>query len=201
MPPRPEIDPIVAGTVVNGNGGVASTTTTGAIKANNHYGSIGNGNQYGEEDIEKMPLTSNLSMDDEAIDLEKPHKRRILKIIGWVLLTVAILSLAYYWVVRVVIDRVKSNTSIHTEKEEPMHHPSFQGKSDVNLLELNPITDLKLLSVDRSQTDASPSKIWGSRQGHGPLPTNSWYLVRTLRSQAQTRLGDEEKGNRKTSKH
>jgi hypothetical protein len=39
-----------------------------------------------------------------------------------------------------------------------------------------PPTELGLKGVDREE-DASPSFIWGNKT-NGPLPTNSWYLVR-----------------------
>ena len=40
-----------------------------------------------------------------------------------------------------------------------------------------PDEDLGLQGVHR-EMDASPSSIWGKKGKDGPLPTNSWYLVR-----------------------
>lgn len=55
--------------------------------------------------------------------------------------------------------------------------PTFEKVDASTILsELSP-ADLGFSSVERAE-DASPSEIWGHQTG--PLPTNSWYLVRII---------------------
>jgi len=55
------------------------------------------------------------------------------------------------------------------------HFKHFPMKDETKVLSSKSPMDMGFLSIEREQ-DASPSVIWGNRTG--PLPTNSWYLVR-----------------------
>jgi hypothetical protein len=55
---------------------------------------------------------------------------------------------------------------------------TVDSKDDGGVYGWIPDTELGLKGVDREE-DASPSFIWGNKT-NGPLPTNSWYLVRLV---------------------
>jgi hypothetical protein len=55
---------------------------------------------------------------------------------------------------------------------------TVDSKDDGGIHGWIPPTELGLKGVDREE-DASPSLIWGNKT-NGPLPTNSWYLVRLV---------------------
>jgi len=58
-----------------------------------------------------------------------------------------------------------------------LHRSRGWSEGDGVPVAVSPI-DMGLRVVDREE-DASPSEIWGNITG--PLPTNSWYLVRVCR--------------------
>jgi hypothetical protein len=58
------------------------------------------------------------------------------------------------------------------------HSSTVDSKDDGGVHGWIPDAELGLRGVEREE-DASPSLIWGNKT-NGPLPTNSWYLVRLV---------------------
>jgi hypothetical protein len=151
MPPRPQLEE-------NGGGGHQ-------VK---HYGSIG------QHDVEKIPLMMTDSIED-GDDIEKKEEpKRVVKIVAVTVLVIAIVSMIAYIVIPHVLNSVGGEDHPYTHHHSATTHHNFDDTS-ANPFKLDPVNDLGMLSIDRSQTDASPSSIWKNRTG--PIPTNSWYLV------------------------
>ena len=149
MPPRPQLE----------------ETTKGGRPAV-HYGSIDQQN-----DVEKMPLMMTDSIEDiDDVEKKDNEPKRVIKIVGITVLVVAIVSMVVY----AVLPRFDGDDDPSTHHHSKTTHHNFDDTS-ANPFKLDPVSDLGMISVDRSQTDASPSSIWKNRTG--PIPTNSWYLV------------------------
>jgi hypothetical protein len=112
-------------------------------------------------------------MDETSNDGDIPHslpqeRNRVLKLVGIVVAVVMAASIGAFLVLP-SLDAVGPSRSAG-------HHRAFDPTTATDPFRLDPVHDLGMVSVDRALTDASPSRIWNGRKG--PLPTNSWYLVR-----------------------
>jgi hypothetical protein len=109
---------------------------------------------------------------DYSTKQTKKEPIQVLKLVGIVVAAVAVLSTAVYmW-----MGSTASSSLSWKTKTLPLIHSPHLHAVNVDPFQLDPVQDLGMLQIDRSTTDASPSDIWNHRSG--PLPTNSWYLVR-----------------------
>jgi hypothetical protein len=176
MPPRPEL-------LEGDRKGEGETVD---VSKNNNYGAI----QHDDRDIERVPLTR-MSLSDDSLEYKNEHRnqnnksmcpsamkmKRLLKPLA-IILVGTILSCVLY----IVTSKNRNNEPLHIHHPEKNSqnagHHFLNDDAKMNPFLLHPVRDLGMISVDRSQTDASPSSIWSQRgEDWQPLPTNSWYLV------------------------
>jgi hypothetical protein len=171
MPPRPEL--------LNGD----KEGEEGAVPLrNSNYGAI----QQGDHDTEgiRVPLTR-MSLSDDSFEHKCKNQnktlfsfpvemKRISKLLAAIIFVGTILSGVFY----ISMSKKKADESMHNHHHQNAGHHFDNGETKMNPFFLHPVRDLGMLSVDRSQSDASPSSIWSqSGEDWQPLPTNSWYLV------------------------
>jgi hypothetical protein len=154
----------------------------GAIGArNNNYGAI----QQDEIDHNVVPLTR-MSLSEDSFKCKSECKSHDKIICPSSLKMKRVLTLATIIFAGTIILFVlcmswnKEDESLRIHR--PVSHDQNAGhhfdETGMNPFLLHPVRDLGMLSVDRMQTDATPSSIWSQRgEDWQPLPTNSWYLV------------------------
>ena len=130
-----------------------------------HYGSI-NVQNADDNDEEYAPLVVPSTPPDSSIDKHKKrwNSPRILAAAAAAALFLVVLTT--FRVTRHQHQQVKDSGD---EQEERGSGPKMFSSAAVSPVSMG------LQSTERRQ-DASPSPIWGNVTG--PLPTNSWYLVR-----------------------
>jgi len=127
-----------------------------------HYGSINVQNT--DDDDEYGPLVVPNTPPDSSIDKHKKrwNSPRIL---------VAAAAAALFLVILMTFRFKRQHQQVEDSGDE---HERGSGPKMFSSAAVSPVS-MGLYSTERSQ-DASPSPIWGNITG--PLPTNSWYLVR-----------------------
>ena len=110
--------------------------------------------------------------DDEEFESLVPHpteaidkKKKYCIVAGLAVVALAVTRLSYKEIV--------SGSKRRTPKHGSLR-PTHELDDSLVLSKKSPVK-FGFESLEREE-DASPSKIWGNRTG--PLPTNSWYLVR-----------------------
>lgn len=124
------------------------------------YGSIPVTSSTGEE--ETLPLTA-----DDTLEVQK---QRWFSKGAWRSAWATFLVIGALVLVGVVLHSLQ-----HREMVVPTTVSYYKGDP----FQVSPVDHLGKVATVRHK-DAAPSVIWGRRDG--PLPTNSWYLVRTAHS-------------------
>ena len=154
---------------------------------NNNISSSGSGDGYGSierNDSEASPL---LATTDTTTKTKPVISKHAFRLILGALLVGAVLLIGGRAVVPRRSSSIRSSGRNNNNYYYYYQQQDEEGESspyigDDDTFRLSPINDMGMLSLEREE-DALPSSVWGShleQNGH-PLPTNSWYLVRTFR--------------------